>query len=267
LTAGGNKQYPVASARAKLLRTQYVHEHPEHAARLMDHELTHHEKAAAKIGHHSGVRNNVTSDIQWHKMLPKKFYEKHHKSTFYDYTKVPGGLHDKDRPANHHLALSHTGANHPESNDKDVAHALHHGHVVAMVHQKPKKGEAPATHVHDVASGRHYPIVNGDEDDNVFDRHHAAGVDKSHGVVSGLKLKGVKNEAAGKFANKVDHKHYEGKPEGAGGVIHINHPKDHPDHWSHHPEQHPEHYKEHPEHFTKKHKDDKNPFHVLGDKK
>jgi hypothetical protein len=44
--AGGNKQFPYTTARAKLLRTQYIHEHPEHAARIMHHELTHNEKCS-----------------------------------------------------------------------------------------------------------------------------------------------------------------------------------------------------------------------------
>jgi hypothetical protein len=64
-------------------------------------------------------------------------------------------------------------------------------------------------------TGNKYPIANGDDDDNTFDRHATTGLvdrKKGHGVVSGLKLKGVKNEDAGHFANPVD-------PD---GVIRIN---------------------------------------------
>jgi hypothetical protein len=67
----------------------------------------------------------------------------------------------------------------------------------------------------DHATGKKYPVVNGDDDDNTFDRHATAGLSEGkpgHGVVSGLVLKGVKNEAAGHFANDVDQN----------GVAHIN---------------------------------------------
>ena len=72
--------------------------------------------------------------------------------------------------------------------------------------------------------------------------------------------KGVKNDAAGKFANKV-HKASDGAH-----VVYINHPKEHPDHWSHHPEDHEEHYREHPEKFTRPHHDPSkrpSPFHIV----
>ena len=222
LTAGGNARYPESALRSKVLRTHYVHEHPEHAARLISHEISHNEKAADKIKHKSGVRLNVTSDIPYEHLMPKKFFEKHHKSQFYDYTKIPGRLHNKNKPENYHLSLSHTGTGHGESNDKDVVHALKHGHVVAMVHHRGKDTPHP-THVEDVQSGHRYPIANGDHDDNTFDRHaqlgikHKLGVGEGEhsGVVSGLRLKGVTNERAGKFANRVD-------PD---GIIRINHPK------------------------------------------
>lgn len=257
-TAGGNKQYPETAFRAKLLRTHYLAEHPEHAARLMSHEISENEKWASE--HHSlhdksgnivgykhvksgkiksedpkamshdevarahqakeltekkiksGFRPNVTSDIPYEKLMPKHFFDRHHKTQFYDYTKVAGRLDNKDMPKNYSLALSHTGTGHEESNDRDAIKHLEKGGVVAMVHQRSK---VTPTHVEDVQTGKRYPIVNGDEDDNVYDRHRQAGLPKTQGVVSGLKLKGVSNEAAGKFANKVD-------PD---GVIRINHPQ------------------------------------------
>jgi hypothetical protein len=45
LKAGGNRQFPFAALRSKILRTQFLHEHPEEAARLMHHEITQNEKA------------------------------------------------------------------------------------------------------------------------------------------------------------------------------------------------------------------------------
>ena len=58
----------------------------------------------------------------------------------------------------------------------------------------------------DHSTGKRYPVVNGDDDDNTFDRHATAGLKEGragHGVISGLVLKGVKNESAGPFANEV----------------------------------------------------------------
>lgn len=46
LVAGGNRQYPVNSLKAKVLRQRYLTEHPEHAARLISHEIGENEKYA-----------------------------------------------------------------------------------------------------------------------------------------------------------------------------------------------------------------------------
>jgi hypothetical protein len=265
-TAGGNRQFPVNSFRAKLLRTHYLGEHPEYAARLIDHEISENEKwsnenhfvtdqtgnvvgtkhkitgkvtsstpiiakgaagkeerannvkaiteGLAKGTHNtkevnSGFRGNVTSDLPYEHLMPKKFFEKHGKTQFYDYTKIASRVGSKNLPSNYSLALSHTGTGHDESNDKDVIKHLEAGHVIAMVHQNSK---ITPTHVEDVQTGKRYPLVNGDADDNVYDRHKSAGIPKSKGVVSGLKLKGVSKEAAGSFANPVD----------ADGIIRIN---------------------------------------------
>jgi hypothetical protein len=298
VSAGGNRQYPETAMMAKIARTRYIHEHPEHAAALLSHEVKNHEKESAGIHefhigdhkimgkkdakahikkhggkidkavpapHKSGIRLNVTSDIPYEHMLPKHFFDRHKDTQFYDYTKIPGRLHNEKKPDNYHLSLSHTGANHPESNDKEVVDALKKGHVVASVHHRGKNNAAP-THYEDVQSGQRWKVANGDDDDNTFDRHQQAGLEHNghghgkEGVVSGLALKGVNNEAAGKFANKV-HKDKDGNH-----VVYINHPKDHPDHWSHHPEDHEEHYKEHPEHFSRPHKDESkrpSPFKIM----
>lgn len=211
LKAGGNRQFPENSLRRKTLVTQYVTEHPEHTARLMSHELSENEKWSEKHGYKPGFRPNVTSDLPYEHLMPKKFFDRHEKTQIYDYTKIASRLNNKDMPKNYSLALSHTGTGHDESNDKDAIKHLENGHVVAMVYQRGKDVPKP-THVEDVRTGKRYPIANGDDDDNVYDRHTSIGVQKTQGVVSGLKLKGVKNSDAGHFANKVD-------PD---GVIRIN---------------------------------------------
>jgi hypothetical protein len=161
----------------------------------------------------AGVRLNVTSDISWEKHAPELF-RRHPTTQFYDYTKLSNRVGHPNLPENYHLSLSHTGTDHAESNDKAAVDVLNRGHVVAMVYHRGKSVPKP-THVEDVKTGKRYPIVDGDHDDNTFDRHESIGKTEGKaggGVVSGLKLKGIKNEAAGKFANPVD-------PD---GVIRIN---------------------------------------------
>jgi hypothetical protein len=216
--AGGNRQYPDAALAAKTLRTHFVAHHPEHAARIMDAEIEAHKKSAKKKGMIPGVRLNVTSDISWEHHAPQMF-ERHKDVQFYDYTKMPNrvmrqyepkveGSHfnKAGHPANYHLTLSHTGTGHAESNDADVIKVLEKGGVVASVFQRGKKNKKPTAY-EDVKTGKRYPVANGDDDDNTFDRHTTLGRTEGssgHGVVSGLQLKGVKNEDAGVFANKVD---------------------------------------------------------------
>ena len=205
LTAGGNRQYPDAALSSKVIRTHFLAKHPEHAARILDNEIGNHVKNAAKKGMKPGVRLNVTSDISWEKHAPQLF-DRHPAAQFYDYTKLSNRVGHPDLPKNYHLTLSHTGTDHDESNDKAAVDTLKRGHVVAMVYHRGKKIPHP-THVEDVQTGNRYPIVNGDKDDNTFDRHESIGRKegtKGHGVVSGLQLKGIKNEEAGKFANPVD---------------------------------------------------------------
>lgn len=210
LTAGGNKQYPRAALRAKVSRTHYMLMHPEHFARIVDHELMAHEKETKKKGMESGFRGNVTTDLPYEHLMPKKFFEKHKDTHFYDYTKLASRVGKTNIP-NYTLALSHTGTNHPESNDKEAIDILNKGGVVAMVYHRGKNIPKP-THVEDVQSGKRWKVVDGDSDDNVDDRHLTANIPKTEGVVSGLKLKGVTNQQAGKFANPVD----------SDGVIRIN---------------------------------------------
>ena len=205
LTAGGNRQYPDAALSSKVIRTHFIAKHPEHAARLLDNEIGNHVKNATKKGMKAGVRLNVTSDISWEHHAPQLF-DRHPNAQFYDYSKLHNRVGHPNLPKNYHLTLSHTGTGHAESNDKAAVDTLKKGHVVAMVYHRGKKIPHP-THVEDVKTGQRYPIVNGDKDDNTFDRHESigrTGGKKGHGVVSGLQLKGIKNEEAGHFANKVD---------------------------------------------------------------
>ena len=211
LEAGGNRQYPDAALSAKVLRTHFIAKHPEHAARILDHEIGKHAKSAEKNGYKPGVRMNITSDFSWEHHAPDMF-KRHPNVQFYDYTKMHNRVGHKSLPENYHLSLSHTGTGHAESNDNHAINALEKGNVVAMVYQRGKKVPKP-THVEDVKTGKRYPIADGDSDDNTFDRHAKLGLTPGkHGVVSGLKLKGVKNEDAGVFANKVDND----------GIIRIN---------------------------------------------
>lgn len=199
--AGGNR-YPRALA-AKIMRTHFLALHPEHAIRLMDNEIEMHKNLAKKKGMTPSIRLNVTSDFSWEHHA-RDLFDRHKDVQFYDYTKLPNRVGHKNLPKNYHLTLSHTGTGHAESNDADVISTLERGHGVSMVYQRGKKSP---THVEDVRTGKRYPVVDGDSDDMTFLRHKQAGKTEGtpgHGVVSGLKLKGVKNEAVGPFANKVD---------------------------------------------------------------
>lgn len=230
--AGGNRQYPDTALSSKVLRTQFLAAHPEHAARLIDHEITQHEKRARKMGMIPGIRMNVTSDLSWEHYAPQLF-QRHSGTQFYDYSKLPNrvlrslappvpgsnsNLNSMGHPVNYHLTLSHTGTDHAESNDKAVSEVLKRGGVVAMVFKRGKKSGGLPKEILDHATGNRYPVVNGDDDDNTFDRHTTSGRTEgqpNQGVVSGLMLKGVKNEDAGAFANEVDSE----------GIAHINRPK------------------------------------------
>jgi hypothetical protein len=209
-TAGGNKQYPDTALSSKILRTHFIAAHPEHAVRLIDSEISAHTRKAKRMRMIPGVRLNITSDIAWEHHAPQLF-TRHPKVQFYDYTKSPNRVMKhldpkSGHPKNYHLTLSHTGTGHSESNDKDVGRVLRAGGVVASVFKRGQGRKLP-THVIDHSTGKKYPVVNGDEDDNTFDRHATAGLTEGRpgsGVVSGLMLKGVKNEDAGHFANDVD---------------------------------------------------------------
>lgn len=227
-TAGGNKQYPDTALSSKVLRTHFLAAHPEHFARILDSEIEAHKRKARREGAEAGIRLNVTSDIKWEQHVPQMF-EKHKDVQFYDYTKSANRVlksldPNSGHPENYHLTLSHTGtveSHHAhgtphESNDASVSKVLAAGGVVASVVQRGK--DVPEVKgYHDVQRGVTYPVANGDDDDNTFDRHETVGRQHGtpgNGVISLLKLKGVKNEAAGAFASRV--------PED--GIVKFNHP-------------------------------------------
>lgn len=214
ITAGGNKVFPDHSLSSKILRTQFIAAHPEHSVRLLDNEIAAHKRKAKKEGMLPGFRLNMTSDIAWEHHAPQLF-ERHPDVQFYDYTKSPNRVMkhldpNSGHPKNYHLSLSSTGTGHEESNDKSVSKVLKHGGVAAMVF----RGKKLPTHVMDHATGKSYPVINGNDNDNTFNRHTEAGLTEGkagHGVVSGLSLKG-KGVDPGHFAIDVDQH----------GVAHIN---------------------------------------------
>jgi len=200
--SGGNRRFPHSLA-SKMLRTHFLVHHPEEALRMIDDEVAGHARRAGRAGLTPGFRLNITSDISWEKAAPGLF-TRHPDVQFYDYTKLANRVGHPNLPANYHLTLSHTGTGHDESNDREVTKALHGGQTVAMVFSKA--GKTP-THVEDVKTGHRFPVVDGDKDDNTFDRHTEAGLVQGtpgHGVVSALKLKGVTAASAGKFVTPVD---------------------------------------------------------------
>ena len=213
--AGGNRRYPDIALSSKIAKTHALAMHPEHFARVLDHEIGLHSKKARKAGYIPGVRLNVTSDIAWEHHA-RHIMDRHPETQFYDYTKLHNRVGHPNLPKNYHLTLSHTGTGHAESNDKHVVHVLKRGGSVAMVYRRDSKAPNP-THFED-GEGNRYPIMPGDHDDNTFDRHAQAGRTPGHpghGVVSGLKLKGASDENAGHFANEV----------GKDGIIRINNNK------------------------------------------
>ena len=222
--AGGNKQYPDNSLASKVVKTHALVHHPEEFARVLHAETQNHVRTATRKGMKPGVRLNGTSDIAFEKHTPNLFH-KNKGAEFYDYTKNSSRVLNSlkkgsDHPSNYHLALSHTGSGHDESNDAQASKVLQKGGIVATVYAKKKK-EAEPTHIYDHATGSMHPIVNGDSDDHLPSRHAQAGLTHGkagHGVGSGLKLKGTTAEKAGNFANKVTQ--VKGK-----NVIEINKPK------------------------------------------
>lgn len=208
--AGHGRMGLVRDARAK--RTHKLFDHPEHFYAKLDHEISSAKETAHKAGQKLAVRLNVASDIP-HEHLARGLFDKHKDVQFYDYTKIVGRAHHKNKPENYHLTLSSTGLNHGESNWKHVRKHLDKGGVAAMafnVNSLSKSGKATElpTHVHDEETGKKYRIIDGDEHDHRHLDKSYHNIPENEGVIAGLKFKGGQNNInkAGNFAVKYDGK-------------------------------------------------------------
>lgn len=240
-TTGKNAM--LSNVNSKIAKHQFFTAQPEHAARLIHSELLGHIDNVAgwnkgKKGKKliASYRPNMVTDYN-HTQISGKMIEhvsnyaksKGVKFQVRDYTKNHALL-NKPRHPDYFLALSHTGSGHPESNDHHVGEALNAGHTVAAVVR------GPATHMYDHKTGRLYPMVSGDEDDQIEKRHAQVGhmpgpngtgihptTHKPTGVVSVLRVKGASKkvkEAAGNFENHTTMIHH---PEhGPMHVVEIN---------------------------------------------
>lgn len=218
----------LSNINSKVAKHQFFVQHPEHAARILHSELLNHvdkvheyNQERAKTGEkplEASYRPNVVTDFNHPKMsadminhVTEHARRKGVKFTVRDYTKHAERLY-QPRPANYHLALSHTGTDHDESNDHDVSKALAHGHTVAAVIH------GNATHFFDHKTNRAYPIDDGDSDDRIEDGHknvgHSVAPDNTgrnhkgqpEGVVRALRIKGSSGavkDAAGAFVSRT----------------------------------------------------------------
>lgn len=241
-TTGQNAM--LSNINAKIAKHQFLAKHPDHFAHQLHSEMLAHvektakENAATGSNLQAGFRMNVLQDYPIRHMMGRMIDHVHKRAkelgvdmVVRDYTKHPERLY-QNRPDYHHLALSSTGAGHAESNEGHVADALHAGHTVAaVVEHHPKHGEI--THFYDHKHDRYHPVVDGDKDDMIENRHKEAGFEKASdqtgrdkhgnksGVVSGLKIKALRNKdkenaIAGPFVHNPspDFKH----PRGADSV-------------------------------------------------
>lgn len=226
-TTGQNAM--LSNINSKIAHHQFMAEHPEHASRMIHAELLDHVDKTAEWNQErkkkgeepmiASYRPNMVSDYDHHTMsgamidhVTEYAKRKGVKFQVRDYTKRADLLR-KPRASNYFLALSHTGSNHPESNDREVGKALNDGHTVASV------VAGNATHFYDHSNERLYPIAEGDDDDQIERRHATVGhkvredgtgvhpeTNKPTGVVSALRIKGLSHEmqkAAGLFENQT----------------------------------------------------------------
>jgi len=154
--AGGNRQFPDTSLSSKIAKTHALAMHPEHFARVLDHEIGQHSKKARKAGYIPGVRLNVDSDIAWEHHAGH-IMKRHPETQFYDYTKMHNRVGHPNLPKNYHLTLSHTGTGHEESNDKHVVRALERGHPARPLGRlHPRKGPDGLRHLR---QHHHQPVL------------------------------------------------------------------------------------------------------------
>jgi len=217
---GQNVMLP--NINSKIAHHHYAIEHPEEHARIVHAHLLNHidgvarkneseKKAGTGITHSASYRPNMFTDYNFRQGHKKIFEHAHDYAAkkgvqfhIYDYTKAPNRQKQPHHP-NDTTALSSTGPDikqngrvHKESNDHHVADALHAGHVVAaIIHGNP-------THLYDHKHDRYYPVVNGDKDDRIGERHKEAGHKVKNGVGIDPKTKrptGVVSKLDGKGIN------------------------------------------------------------------
>jgi len=195
---------------ARVKKTHKYFSDPHHFYAKLDHEITRDKNIAHKNGQKLAVRLNVISDIP-HEHLARGLFEKHKDVQFYDYTKIAGRAHHKNKPENLHLTLSSTGVNHPDSNWSKVRSHLDKGGVAAMAFNIPSRGKASQDklpeHVHDEETGKKYRVIDGDEHDHRHLDKAFHDIPSHEGVIAGLKFKGggPNIERAGNFAVPVHH--------------------------------------------------------------
>lgn len=201
---------------ARIARTRFMAEHPEHFAVLLHHEINKAKTKAASKGQKLAVRPNVVSDVVWERVHPQLFDE-HKDVQFYDYTKIAARTRRKG-PENYHLTLSSTGVEGAGHNWKDSSKHLDNGGIVAMVFDV-KKGKDLPKQLIDHSTGKKYRVIDGD----IHDHRHLDKIyndsNPNEGLIAGLRFKtsGHKRddfmEKAGDFVVPVD-----------GDVAHVNKP-------------------------------------------
>ena len=204
----------------KVARSQFLQQHPEHAVRMLSHEIEKHELSAKKKGYEPAVRMNANSDLPLESIFPKAYWDKFgkggkHEVKHYDYTKVAGRLtspakREELAKKGYHLTLSHTGTGHEESNDKEVSKHLDTGGNVATVFRMRKGGKLPHTMIvhHPNGTSTAHPVHDANErDDRYNDTEHYPPaheyekfleanphIKRGHGKIAGLTFKGNTNK-------------------------------------------------------------------------
>lgn len=171
ITAGKGRLPSVA--RARIARTRFLAEYPEHAVTLMAHEI---QQAARRANGQVLVRLNVASDLPWEHISPDLFTIPN--TQFYDYTKLGW------RPISPNYRLVYSLSEAPHS-ERQALLWLGNGRNVAVVFDTKRGRPLPAT-------WHGYEVVDGDlHDDRTID---------PMGVVVGLRAKGsARKLEPGKF--------------------------------------------------------------------
>jgi len=135
--------------QSRIRRTRLLFEKPRAFYVQLHQELVRFVKYCQKHGYKPACRLNLTSDIEWERLIPQIFTD-FPSVQFYDYTKSYRRLRDNKTP-NYHLTFSRS-----ESNSFHTTWALKTGHNVAVVFE------------HKPATWHGHTVVNGDEHDLLF---------------------------------------------------------------------------------------------------